>query len=256
MAFYPSVNISYRPVDKLNIYASWNTATRMPTFTEMYYTTRTHVGNPKLLSEYTRSIECGVRLNGRWMSMSGLFFVSEGENLIDWMYNDSDKKWYSTNIKQGSLLRTLGVSINTSIGFKQLIGSNQPIESLQIGYQYLTQNSSDASETNPISRYVFNYLKHKLTATLRHDIVKNMSMVWKCRWQDREGVYTQYVDLKENGVVEYKPFFILDLRVEYKLSGFDLFVNANNIFNNRYVDFGNIPQSGFWLSAGASYSLN
>ena len=81
-------------------------------------------------------------------------------------------------------------------------------------------------------------------------------MVWKCRWQDREGVYTQYVDLKENGVVEYKPFFILDLRVEYKLSGFDLFVNANNIFNNRYVDFGNIPQSGFWLSAGASYSFN
>ena len=256
MAFYPSVNISYRPVDKLNIYASWNTATRMPTFTEMYYTTRTHVGNPKLLSEYTRSIECGARLNGRWMNISGLFFVSEGENLIDWMYNDSDKKWYSTNIKQGSLLRTLGASINTSIGFKQLIGSNQPIESLQIGYQYLTQNSTDASETNPISRYVFNYLKHKLTATLKHDIVKNMSMVWKCRWQDREGVYTQYVDLKENGVVAYRPFFILDLRVEYKLSGFDLFVNANNIFNTRYVDFGNIPQSGFWLSAGASYSFN
>jgi len=53
-------------------------------------------------------------------------------------------------------------------------------------------------------------------------------------------------------VVEYTPFSLLDLKVNYSLPSINLFVNANNIFNTEYIDYANIPQPGFWLSGGAA----
>ena len=35
-AFYPAINSSYRINDEVSLYASWNKATRMPTFTDLY----------------------------------------------------------------------------------------------------------------------------------------------------------------------------------------------------------------------------
>lgn len=251
--FYPAINVSYRPTDRLSLYASWDMATRMPTFTELFYTTRTHVGNARLLPEYTRSAEVGFRYHSRILSVNSSAFYSEGENLIDWIYNETDSKWYSVNVAKGSKLSTIGASGNVVVDLENIVGSAQPVNLLRIGYQYLTQSSDAASYNNPISHYVFNYLKHKFTATFNHDIVKNMSMTWNFRWQDRQGSYTQYVDLKPAVKVDYKPFFVLDLKVDYTLKGFNIFVAANNIFDNTYVDFGNIPQPGFWLTGGVSY---
>ena len=55
--------------------------------------------------------------------------------------------------------------------------------------------------------------------------------------------------------MEYTPFVILDVKVDYKLNMINLFLNANNIFNTEQVDFGNIPQPGLWLSGGLSIKI-
>ena len=34
---YPGIDISYRPTEAWKLYASWNMALRMPTFTDLYY---------------------------------------------------------------------------------------------------------------------------------------------------------------------------------------------------------------------------
>ncbi len=252
--FYPAINASYRPSDRLSLYASWDMATRMPTFTELFYTTRTHVSDAKLLPEYTRSAEIGFRYYRKALTISGSTFYSIGENLIDWIYNEADSKWHSVNVAKGYKLSTVGINGNVVVNMEEFAGKNQPFNTLRLGYQHITQNNNSADGTqNPISQYVFNYLKHKITATLNHDIVKNLSMTWTFRWQDREGSYTQYIDLRPAERVDYKPFFILDIKVDYALKGFNLFVAANNIFDNTYVDFGNIPQPGFWLTGGVSY---
>lgn len=251
--FYPAINASYRPTDRLSLYVSWDMATRMPTFTELFYSTRTHVGNAELLPENKSSVELGFRYLRSWLSVNGSLFYSEGENLIDWIYNEIDSKWYSVNVTKDNKLSTIGANGNVVIDLESIAGKRQPLNTLSVGYQYLKQNSSVASDKNPISLYVFNYLKHKFTAILNHDIVKDISMTWNFRWQDREGSYTQYVDFKPAEAVDYKPFFVLDLKVDYALKGFNIFVAANNIFDNTYVDFGNIPQPGFWLTGGVSY---
>src|SRR5690554_82541 len=55
MDFYPALNASMRASEKLTLYASWNKATRLPTFTDLYYTTATHTGNISLEAEIGRA---------------------------------------------------------------------------------------------------------------------------------------------------------------------------------------------------------
>jgi len=59
--FYPALNASFRAKDNLSFYASWNKATRMPTFTELYYTTATHIGNTDLEAEQSEAFEVGLK---------------------------------------------------------------------------------------------------------------------------------------------------------------------------------------------------
>jgi iron complex outermembrane receptor protein len=56
--------------------------------------------------------------------------------------------------------------------------------------------------------------------------------------------------------VSYLPYSIIDLKAIYQLGQTDLYLDANNLFNNTHVDIGNIPQPGFWLSGGISIALN
>jgi iron complex outermembrane receptor protein len=106
-----------------------------------------------------------------------------------------------------------------------------------------------------ISNYVLDYLKHKFTAGLSHPIYKGLSADWQFRWQEREGTYTQYINLKAGTEVEYPAFSILDVKLNWQVKTFNIYLKANNLFNVNYYDLGNIPQPGFWLIGGVSLSI-
>jgi len=67
-----------------------------------------------------------------------------------------------------------------------------------------------------ISNYALNYLRNKFTASLQHEIVKNLSLSWNFRWQDRVGTYVQYVDLEPAETVHFEPFSVLDAKIAYQ----------------------------------------
>lgn len=248
-SFYPSLNGSFRATDNLSIYASWNKATRMPTFTDLYYTTATHIGNSNLEAEESESFEVGLKYSHPFITASFASFILNGKNMIDWVKADADALWESKNHTN---IGTKGVETTINFDLHEWIGSNQPFTSLTLGYMYIDQN---IRESELISNYRLNYLRHKFTASLQHEVVDNLTFSWKFRWQDRIGSYIQYIDLQPGELVKYTPFSLIDVKVDYKLNKINLFLNANNIFNVQQVDFGNIPQPGFWLSGGVSIKI-
>jgi iron complex outermembrane receptor protein len=247
---YPALNVSYRPVESLRIYASWNKATRMPTFTELYYTTVTHTGNTDLEAEQSEAFEVGTQYTHPMVRGSVVAFLMKGRNLIDWVKPSPDALWESSNYTQ---IDKAGFEANLWFNLKEGFGANQPFRSFSLGYAYIHQNRV---EGDLISNYTLNYLRHKLTASLHHEVVKDLSLSWNIRWQQRMGTYVQYIDLQPGERVAYPPFALLDVKANYHLRHIDLFVNANNLFNTTHVDIGNIPQPGFWLSGGISIALN
>lgn len=247
--FYPAINGSLRATDNISIYSSWNKATRMPTFTDLYYTTVTHIGNSNLKAEESESFELGLKYKNQFVNASFSSFIMNGKNMIDWVKWDTDALWESRNHTR---IDTKGIETTLNFDLKKLIGKNQPLNSISLGYMYINK---ELVESELISNYKLNYLRHKFTAALQHNVVDKLTFSWKFRWQDRMGTYVRYIDLQPGEIVRYNPFGILDAKVEYTLNKIDLFINANNILNAKQVDFGNIPQPGFWLSGGVSIKL-
>ncbi len=247
--FYPALNGSFRATDHLSLYASWNKATRMPTFTDLYYTTKTHIGNSNLKAEESEAFEAGIKYTYPVVSGSLALFHMKGRNMIDWVKASPEALWESRNHTR---LHKQGFEADLNLNLASWFGSGQPLQALSFGYMYIDQ---ELVEDELISNYTLNHLRHKFTAALHHGVVKHLTLSWNFRWQDRVGSYIQYVDLNPGERVAYTPFALLDVKVNYALPRANLFVNANNIFNTVHVDFGNIPQPGFWLSGGVSVQL-
>ena len=247
--FYPAINTSFRVHDNVSLYASWNKATRMPTFTDLYYTTATHTGNSDLASEKSEALEMGVKLKNRVINANLTAFYMKGRNLIDWVKPSEEALWESRN---HSKINKRGVETNINMNLKELLGKSVPLNSLSIGYLYLDQNMV---EDDLISNYTLNNLRHKFTASLQHDIVRNLTMSWNFRWQEREGSYLKYVDSKPTEVTPYKPFSMLDIKVNYQLRNINLYANINNVLNTDYLDLGNLPQPGIWMMVGVNYTI-
>lgn len=243
---YPALNASYRPSKSLKLYASWNKATRMPTFTDLWYTTSTHTANSHLEAETSEAFETGLKYIHPVIKGSIAAFYMKGRNMIDWVKTSPDALWESRNHTK---INTKGLDATVGLDLKEWFGTSQPFHSFSIGFMVLDQNMV---ESGLISNYVLNPLRYKFTAALHHDVLKNLSLSWNFRWQEREGSYVQYVDSQSGERVDFTPFSLLDVKASYRFPHVDLFVNANNIFNTTHVDFGNIPQPGFWLSGGAS----
>lgn len=248
--FYPSINMSYQLLDELKVYTSWNKATRMPTFTDLYYTTVTHISNYDLKPEDSESFELGFKYNTPLLKAYATGYIMKGKNLIDWIKRTADdEKWESMNLTE---IDKQGVELGASLSLYKLFPNLDPSTTLKLGYTRLHQkkNSDDY-----ISNYTLNYLRDKLTVGLNHPIYKGLSASWNFRWQKRMGTYLKYEDLKPTVQVPYPAFSTLDVRLDWKFQDFAINLTANNIFNKKYFDLGNVPQAGFWLIGGISYTL-
>ncbi|MBZ4651456.1 MAG: TonB dependent [Proteiniphilum sp.] len=248
--FYPALNTSLRATRHLTLYASWNRAGRMPTFTDLYYTTATHVGNSNLKAEESEALETGFRYSHPLVKVNLAAFYMEGRNMIDWVKSSPEALWESTNHTR---IHKKGVETGLQLDLREWLGTNQPFTAFKAGYLYLQQERVD---DNLISNYTLNHLRHKFTAALHHQLTGNLSLSWHFRWQERAGSYIRYSDGQPGERVSYLPYSIIDLKAIYQLGQTDLYLDANNLFNNTHVDIGNIPQPGFWLSGGISIALN
>lgn len=245
---YPSINLNYKFINNWKVYISWSKATRMPTFTDLYYTQATHIGNSRLKPERTESFEIGFKYTNYFLSAYITGYITDGKNLIDWVKDKPEDKWRSENLTK---INKKGIELGSKISFEEI----DPFFKntiLQLGYTRLHQNKNS---NELISNYVLNYLRDKFTSQLRHPIYKNVSANWSFRWQKRMGTYLKYENLKPTSQKTYPTFSTLDLKIDWKLKDFDINLTANNIFDKKYFDLGNIPQAGFWLIGGISYTI-
>ncbi|WP_291128668.1 TonB-dependent receptor domain-containing protein, partial [Dysgonomonas sp. UBA7698] len=248
--FYPSVSATYRPVEDFNISSSWSKSTRMPTFTDLYYTTETHNGNSGLKPEKSESLDLNFKYNKSFFSAYLTGFLLWGRDMIDWVkVNATDTKWASWNLTK---VDTKGVEMGVKFGLADVFPVLGEQSSVSLDYARMHQ-TSDAQ--NMISLYSLNYLRDKFTAQFHHQIYKGLSAGWYFRLQKRMGFYEKYENLVKVGNEHYPAFSTLDLKLNYKYNDLQLNLSMNNLYNTHYFDRGNIPQPGFWLMGGISYTF-
>jgi len=261
--YFPGIDISYNVSDNIKLFTSYNKSMRTPNYTELYYSSPTDTGNINLKSEYSTNQELGLKWNGRSHKTTFTYYKREGENMIDWVLTNGDNVWRTQNLSQ---LTTKGYEFNSKIDINKMFNTNLPISSLRINYAI---NKSNKKSDGFQSRYVLDHLKSNFSLTASQNIGKKIRIDWRASHQDREGGYIEYEggqyeleftteeEWHESGKeVKYTPFWLISTRLSYKVfNNSTMFLEVNNLFDNEYVDFGNVPQPGRWMRAGVKITI-
>ena len=248
MRLYPGIDASYRIGDNWKIYASYNTSLRMPSVTELYYSVGGHKADKHLKPEELAAWEGGVKYNSYALEGSVSVYRNHCKNLIDWIRrsDDPDAPWESVNFTE---VNATGIEASLALNLQELMPAQRVLKKLNVAYSYIDQ---DKVETDGIqSQYTLEYLRHKLVASLQTHLWQRLDMDLYYRLQDRTGSYTN----ADGQIKDYEPYGVVDARLSWKAPQYTLYVEANNLLDKKYVDFGHIPQPGTWVMAGASIKL-
>ena len=246
MTLYPGIDISYRPHPAWKIHASYNTSLRMPTFTEMYYKLQGYSANPHLKPEEMRALEAGLTYHSSLFTYHFTLWKHNGRNMIDWIMDTSqgqDAVWQSVNHTK---INSLGFETSASIEIPLF---THHYSLFTVSYSYIHQDKEQ--DANIVSQYALEYLRHKLVANARLQLSKPLSLSLNFRWQDRVGSYTDF----DGTVCDYEPYALLDTRLTWQQPRWKVYLEANNLFDTRYHDYGLVTQPGRWLIAGISLAL-
>lgn len=247
---YPSLSVDYKINNNINVFSSYSQSSRLPTFTDLYYTTKTHIGNTDLKQEESESVELGSKYRNRYFLSYISGFWLGGKNMIDWVKKNPDDKWESKNITQ---ISKFGLEVGVKFFLNEMIDVLQYPTTLKIDYSRMNQ---EVIKNEYISNYALNYLRDKLTAQLYLPLYRDkLSATISFRYQKRMGQYLKYEDLKPTQKEDYPAFTTTDISLNYNFKNFNIYCNMNNIFNTTYFDLGNVPQPGFWLIGGVSINL-
>ncbi|MFA7490799.1 MAG: TonB-dependent receptor [Mariniphaga sp.] len=247
--FFPGVDVSYQIRQSLRLVASWNSSLRMPTFTDLYYSSPTNIGNPDLKPEKSETMEGGFKIRTEKIRGHLILFSRLGKNTIDWIRTTENEPWQSMNHTK---IHSKGAEFTLQVMPENNQNTKQQ-SSYQISYLF---NVLNKKETPYISHYVLDNLKHKLTVSVTQPISGHLSAGIGFTFQDRAGSFTLYETDNPPRETPYPPFWLADVKVLYHLNKFQFFVSANNLLNKEYFDLGNVPQPGRWMKAGVSFNLN
>lgn len=247
--FFPGIDLSYQMSERISLFASANETMRMPTFTDMYYTGPVNEGNVALKPEQAQGYEIGVQQHHAFFRSKLTGFIIRGNNLIDWVREPNENVWKTMN---HASLNTYGLEVSGQVNLKKAFPNQNFLKEIKVAYTHLNQQKV---ETVLVSNYSLNYLKHRLDMGLTHQLFRNMHASWQFAYQDRNGQYQLFEATKAVGMVDYLPFALVDLRIDWSIAGWVLYATANNLFNTSYVDIGNVEQPGRWLKLGVTKTI-
>jgi len=242
-----SLSGGYTPTAGLHLGIGAFQSMRLPTFTDLYYTSPAQINNLNLTPEkaVTYLFDAGYMKNSWRLSLQT--YYRAGRDIIDWVWReDMGDKWHS---EQTSRLDTYGIEL--SGGYTVADGF---LRRVTLSYGYITTDRN----SDIIAKGAMDYMRHKAALAVEVHFLRRMSLALTASVYDRNGSYTHYPvpgDPSLSEVRDYEPYFLLDGRLQWEKGICRLYVDATNITDSRYCDLGGIPLPGAWVTAGVALTI-
>ncbi|KQM50034.1 TonB-dependent receptor plug domain-containing protein [Chryseobacterium sp. Leaf201] len=228
--FYPGLDVGYNFNQNNKIYGNISRVSRVPTFTDLYYVSKTEQGNPDLIPESAVSAEIGYQYQTGNILAKVSGFMRDSHNSIDWTKMSlNDPVWYAQNIGNTS---SKGVEIELNHRWRQWLNYS-------VGYTYLDNKLNSTGEFS--ARYLLDNLKHQFIAKLETRFLKNFT---------NELVY-RYNERMNNG-----SYNLLDEKLSFVQKDFSVYVLINNVTNTSYTETFGVAMPQRWFHIGLSYTIN
>lgn len=226
---FPGIDIGYTISDSWKVYANAGYTYRIPTYTDLFYSDPTTLGNENLNPEKAISEEIGIKYTTQSLDVTAAFFNRDSDNLIDYVKENEEDLWVATNIRS---LNTKGFEANARYQF--LVSGFQQV--LNLGYTFIEDEVKELDVT--FSRYSINSLKQQVTGTLRMQFLENLSQTVVYKYAER---------------TSGESYTVIDASVALQLKKFEISVIANNIFNEEYSETNLVPMPKGNLLFGLKY---
>ena len=239
---YFGVDMAYKINKNLSLKASANESFRMPTFTELYYTGPTNIGNSNLKQEKALTYDFGVDYKMAGFSAHASVFHRRGKDIIDWVKTDTSQvKWQTMNYSE---VNTTGFELSASLSPAEFVPALGFIENINTSFTY---NHSEVGEQKYISYYALDYLKHKFTVSADFNIYKQLTASVLAQHQQRQNA--------TDAASKYEPFWLCDASLRWEGEVISPFIEVSNVFNTTFYDFNHLPQAGRWAMVGIKVKL-
>ncbi|WP_126650532.1 TonB-dependent receptor plug domain-containing protein [Chryseobacterium aureum] len=228
--FYPGLDVGYNFNPNHKVYGNIAKVHRIPTFTDLYYISKTEQGNPDLQPENALSSEVGYQYQNNRILAKISGFVRNSSNSIDWVKKDpSDKVWYAQNVGD---IKTKGIEAEWS---------HRPVDWLKytVGYTYIDSHYEE--KNGLVSRYILDNLKHQLISRLELRFLKNFTNELVYRYNER---------------VNLGSYNLLDEKLSFAKKDYSVYVLINNITNTKYTEAFGVAMPQRWFHIGFSYTIN
>ncbi|GIR22367.1 MAG: hypothetical protein CM15mP36_15740 [Flavobacteriales bacterium] len=231
--FYPGMDLGYRLDNNLKLYTNIGFTYRIPTYTDLFYTSPTTLGNENLKLEKALTKEIGLKYLKDDFNFNFSLYQRDASDIIDYVRNNESEPWQANNIRE---INTNGFELN--MGYKFYLGSFR-MQTINIGYSNI---DDELLETDfAFSRYALNTLKNQITGTYTFEINEKIysTIAYKNAERSNEEKYT-----------------VIDFRTSYKLDKFTLSFILNNILDTEYSETNLVPMPGFNSLVQINYSIN
>jgi iron complex outermembrane receptor protein len=88
------------------------------------------------------------------------------------------------------------------------------------------------------SKYVLDYLRHQVNGSMVFTWLPSLKHVIKTRYGKR---------------MAGDSYTVVDTRLTYTLSNYDIFLEATNLFNENYIESGFTPMPDRWIMGGVKF---
>jgi len=228
--FYPGIDVGYDFNPNHKIYGNVAKVHRVPTFTDLYYVSKTEQGNPDLVPENAVYAEVGYQFRTQNVLAKVSGFLRSANNSIDWTKTSlNEAVWYAQNVGDTSV-KGIEAELNHRV-LRWLKYS--------VGYTYL-DNTIKSSDTF-VSRYVLDNLKHQLIAKLETKFLE---------------YFTNEVVYRYNDRLNLGSYNLLDEKLSFVKKDFSVYILVNNVTNTIYTETFGVKMPNRWFHVGFTYTIN
>lgn len=211
--FYPGIDVGFQITGNSRLYFNSGYTYRIPTYTDLYYSDSSTLGNEFLRPEKALSTELGFRLRQNNWKLSLALFQRDAKNYIDYVKSAGDERWQATNIDQ---ILSQGGELDVVVNINR--------HKFAMGYAYLKDDVERISSV--LSRYAINSRKH------------HVSSRWTLRWNSFITSSVSYRYAEQDSGYNYN---VVDANMSYAKGRVKLSLSAHNILNAAYTEQNLVP---------------
>lgn len=217
-----SASAKFKLTDELGLNFGVSRSMRLPSFTELYYSDSTTIGNTDLSAEKAWNYQMGFEYKQKEFSTGLALFFRQEHQMIDWVRSDLSQKWQARNFTRDNVF---GAEYSLHKQVNKLL-------SLDANYTY---TDKDIDNQGYLYKYGPNYAQHLVNT------VFNLHLPFG----RQEIGFTYKKRPARNG------WLLMNAGLNYNLNkNSKIFLNSTNILNVEYQDISGIPQPGRYMEAG------